>query len=173
RLRFADGVVAPQWSSRGQYAAGAEIDWLTPREDGGMTATFGSADDRLEISTTQVDVHLNGAVWPVSITEAGAFAPDNAPSAIEQDGSKVLVNYGFAGQAEIRSNQVAVQRRFLGWANFLYDPRSPLWGNDLFDTVGLIFTGHGQQVLSEWLGNRAWQHADILAKLMQTLVMAF
>src|SRR3954447_20951312 len=99
RLRFADGVVTPQWSSRGQYAEGAEIDWLTPRIDGGMTATFGSADDRLEISTTQVDVYLDGTVWPVSITEAGAFAPDNAPSAIEQDGSKVLVNYGFAEQA--------------------------------------------------------------------------
>jgi phosphonate transport system permease protein len=28
-------------------------------------------------------------------------------------------------------------------------------------------------VLSEWLGNRAWQHGDILAKLLQTLVMAF
>jgi phosphonate transport system permease protein len=43
----------------------------------------------------------------------------------------VLVNYGFAGQAEIRYNQVYVQRRFLGWANFLFDPTSPLWGNDL------------------------------------------
>ncbi|MHA6729762.1 phosphonate ABC transporter, permease protein PhnE [Devosia sp. A369] len=173
RLRFADGVVTPQWSSRGQYAEGAEIDWLTPRSDGGMTASFGSADDRLEIATTQVDVHLDGAVWPVMITEAGAFAPDNAPSAIEQDGSKVLVNYGFAGQAEIRSNQVAVQRRFLGWANFLYDPRSPLWGNDLVSTIGLVFQGQGSLVLSEWLGNRTWQHGDILTKLMQTLVMAF
>src|SRR5690606_2788163 len=135
----------------GQYAEGAEIDWLTPRSDGGMTAIFGSADDRLEISTTQVDVHLNGAVWPVSITEEGAFAPDNAPPAIEQDGSKVLVNYGFAGQAATRSNQVAVQRRFLGWANFHYDPRSPLWGNDLVSTIGLVARGEGPLVLSEWL----------------------
>ncbi|QDZ09549.1 phosphonate ABC transporter, permease protein PhnE [Devosia ginsengisoli] len=173
RLRFEDGAVVPQWSSRGQYAEGAEIDWLTPHDDGSMTATFGGADDRLEISTSQVDVYVDGVAWPVTITADGAIAPADAPAAIEQDGKKVLVHYGFAGQAEIRDNQVAVQRRFLGWANFLYDPRSPLWGNDLFDTVGLVFTGHGQQVLSEWLGNRAWQHADILAKLMQTLVMAF
>ena len=173
RLRFVDGAVVPQWSSRGQYPEGAAIDWLTPQADGSMTATFGNADDRLEITTTQVDVYLDGTVWPVAITEDGALAPQGAPSVIEQDGSKVLVNYGFAGQAEIRGNQVAVQRRFLGWANFLYDPRSPLWGNDLFSTVGLVFQGQGQLVLSEWLGNRAWQHGDILAKLMQTLVMAF
>lgn len=173
RLRFADGVVTPQWSSRGQYAEGASIDWLTPHDDGSMTASFGNADDRLEITTGQVEVYVDGVGWPVAITEDGAFAPKGAPDAIEQDGKKVLVHYGFAGQAEIRDNQVAVQRRFLGWANFLYDPRSPLWGNDLFSTIGLVFSGHGQLVLDEWLGNRAWQHGDILAKLMQTLVMAF
>jgi len=91
------------------------------------------------------------------------------------------VDFGFEGQAEIRNNQVAVQRRFLGWANFLYDPRSPLWGHDLPSTVGLVFSGDRidpdrsnlQFVIAEWLGNRAWQHGDILAKLMQTLVMAF
>jgi phosphonate transport system permease protein len=32
---------------------------------------------------------------------------------------------------------------------------------------------NAQLVIDEWLGNRAWQHGDILVKLMQTLVMAF
>jgi phosphonate transport system permease protein len=181
RLRFVDGAVVPQWSSRGQYAEGATIDWLTPNADGSMTATFGSPNDRLEISTTQVDVFINGTAYPVTISGERAIAPSGAPAAIEQDGDKVLVHYGFAGQAEIRDNQVAVQRRFLGWANFLYDPASPLWGHDLFSTIGLVFSGervdpdrsNAQLVADEWMGNRAWQHGDILLKLMQTLVMAF
>ncbi|MFK4809696.1 phosphonate ABC transporter, permease protein PhnE [Devosia sp. ZW T5_3] len=179
RLRFEDGKVAPQWSSRGQYKAGADIDWLVPHEDGSMTASFGG--DRLEISTAQVDVYLGGVAYPVAITSSAALAPAGAPAAMVQSGDKVLVDFGFAGQAEIRNNQVYVQRRFLGWANFLFDPKSPLWGNDLFSTVGLMFSGdrvnpdksNAQLVLDEWLGNRAWQHGDILAKLMQTLVMAF
>ena len=180
RLRFGEnGTVNPQWSSRGQYPEGAAIDWLVPRADGGMSVHFGS--DRLEVTTAQVDVYLNGQVWPVTITDGAALAPDNAPDAIVQDRAKVLVDFGFEGQAEIRDNQVAVQRRFLGWANFLYDPRSPLWGHDLFSTIGLIFSGeqvvagksNAQLVLDEWLGNRAWQHGDILTKLLQTLVMAF
>ncbi|WP_108460024.1 phosphonate ABC transporter, permease protein PhnE [Devosia naphthalenivorans] len=181
RLRFQDDAVVPQWSSRGQYAEGATIDWLTPHANGSMTATFGSESNRLEISTAQVDVYLDGVPYAIAITDDAALAPENAPPEIEQDGRKVLVNYGFAGQAEIRDNQVAVQRRFLGWANFLYDPSSPLWGNDLFSTIGLVFSSdrvvaeksNAQLVLDEWLGNRAWQHGDILAKLMQTLVMAF
>ncbi len=179
RLRFEDGKVVPQWSSRGQYKAGAAVDWLVPHEDGSMTASFGG--DRLEISTAQVDVYLGGVAYPVAITSSAALAPGGAPAAMVQSGDKVLVDFGFAGQAEIRNNQVYVQRRFLGWANFLFDPKSPLWGNDLFSTVGLMFSGdrvnpdksNAQLVLDEWLGNRAWQHGDILAKLVQTLVMAF
>lgn len=181
RLRFENGAVVPQWSSRGQYAEGATIDWLTPNADGSMTATFGSDANRLEISTTEVTAFVDGVGYPVAITADSATASENLPANIVQDGSKVLVNYGFAGQAEIRDNQVAVQRRFFGWANFLYDPTSPLWGNDLFSSIGLVFSGdrvdpdvsNGQLVVREWLGNKAWQHADILAKLMQTLVMAF
>ncbi|ODT73169.1 MAG: phosphonate ABC transporter, permease protein PhnE [Pelagibacterium sp. SCN 63-23] len=182
RLRFGeDGSINPQWSSRGQYPDGATIDWLTPREDGSMEVTFGNADDRLEVSTSQVDVYLGGQVWPIIITEDAALAPGGAPAAIVQDRQKVLVDFGFEGQAEIRNNQVYLQRRFLGWANFLFDPRSPLWGHDLFSTIGLVFSGervdparsNAELVVSEWLGNRAWQHGDILAKLMQTLVMAF
>jgi len=180
RLRFGeDGTINPQWSSRGQYPEGAQIDWLVPRADGGMSVHFGP--DRLEVTTAQVDVYLNGQVWPVMIGDGAAVAPENAPDTIVQDRAKVLVDFGFEGQAEIRDNQVYVQRRFLGWANFLYDPRSPLWGNDLFSTLGLIFSGdqvvagksNAQLVLDEWLGNRAWQHGDILTKLLQTLVMAF
>jgi phosphonate transport system permease protein len=181
RLRFEDGRVNAEWSSRGQYADGATIDWLTLHADGSMTATFGNHDDRLEITPTQVDVYLDGVAWPVTITADAALAPADAPSAIEQDGAKVLVHYGFAGQAEIRTNQVAVQRRFLGWANFLYDPDSVLWGHDLPGTIALLFSServdpdrsNAQLIADDFLGNRAWQHADILAKLMQTLVMAF
>jgi phosphonate transport system permease protein len=181
RLRFGeDGTITPQWSSRGQYPEGASIDWLTPNEDGSLTVAF-SGDDYLDITTTQVDVTVDGQVYPIIITPDAALAPEGVPSAIEQDGQKVLVDFGFAGQAEIRDNQVYVQRRFFGWANFLYDPKSPLWGHDLFSSIGLMFSGervdpdmpNAQFVLDQWLNNQAWQHGDILAKLMQTLVMAF
>lgn len=182
RLRFGeDGVVTPQWSSRGQYPEGATIDWLTPNADGSMTAVFDGEANRLEISTTQVDVYVNGTAYPVTITPDGAFAPADAPAEIVQDRQKVWVYYGFEGQAEIRDNQVTIQRRFFGWANFLYDPKSPLWGNDLFSTIGLAFSGEQvvegkaniQLIWEQWLGNQAWQHGDILTKLFQTLVMAF
>jgi phosphonate transport system permease protein len=173
RLRFEeDGRVMPQWSSRAQYPQGYDIDWLVPIGNG-YQVSFGSEADRLDVTTSQVDVVIDGETWPVQITGDGAVAPQGAPAELVQDGQKVLVDFGFEGQAEIRDNQVYVQRRFFGWANFLYDPSSPLWGNDFFDTIGLILTGQGPQVVEQFLGNKAWQHGDILNKLMQTLLMAF
>ncbi|RYE66533.1 MAG: phosphonate ABC transporter, permease protein PhnE, partial [Rhizobiaceae bacterium] len=115
RLRFQDdGTVKPQWSSRGQYAEGSDISWLKPTEGGGYRVTYGSDADRLDVTPGRVDVYLNGTVYPVTIDSNAATAPADAPSALRQDGAKVLVDYGFEGQAEIRPAQVYVQRRFLG-----------------------------------------------------------
>jgi phosphonate transport system permease protein len=126
-------------------------------------------------------VYVDGKPYTVAITGDAAVAPGDAPATLVQDRQKVLVDYGFEGQAEIRDNQVYVQRRFFGWANFLYDTKSVLWGNDLFSSIGIAVSGDRldpersniQLIVGEFLGNQAWQHADILVKLLQTLVMAF
>jgi len=180
RLRFQNGAVVPQWSSRRQYPEGAEIEWLIPNADGSYTVTFGGSD-RLEVTPERVDVHLGGEVWPVLITPEQSILPEGAPGVMEQDGAKVNVNFGFEGQAEIRSGQVYIQRRFLGWANFLFDIRSPFWGKSFGELASLAVSGERidparsniSLMLDNFLGNASWQHADILSKLLQTLVMAF
>lgn len=182
RLRFEDdGTVRAQWSSRGQYPANAPIDWLKPTENGGYTVIYGNDTDRLEVSTSAVEVHVGGEVYTVAITGEGVVAPAGVPDEIRQDGEKVLVDFGFEGQAEIRTSQVAVQRRFLGWANFLFDTNSVFWGKSYGELLTLVTIGERVDpdrsnigaMVDDFLGNRVWQHADILSKLMQTLVMAF
>jgi phosphonate transport system permease protein len=181
RLRFQDGNVVPQWSSRGQYAADAHIEWLQPTANGGYSVTYGDMDNRLDITPTLVNVFVDGISYPVTITDDIAEAPANAPAEIQQDGNKVIVTYGFAGQAEIRTAQVYVQRRFLGWANFMFDTKSEFWGKSYGELAALALwedrvdpaQSNIAQMGSDFLGNNVWQHADILSKLMQTLVMAF
>ena len=181
RLRFEDdGTVRAQWSSRGQYPADADIAWLKPTAEGGYVVTYGG-DDRLLVTPRQVDVYFGGTAYPVTITGDAATAPADAPEAIRQDGNKVIVDYGFEGQAEIRTSQVYVQRRFLGWANFLFDTRSVFWGKSYGELLHLATLGERldparsniAHMTGDFLGNKVWQHADILSKLMQTLVMAF
>jgi phosphonate transport system permease protein len=181
RLRFEDGRVVATWSSRGQYRDDTPIDWLTPRDDGSISVTFGSDANRLEVTTAATDVYLNGSAYRVLIGEGTVTAPESAPPAIQQDGTKVLVDYGFAGEVEIRTNQVFVQRRFLGWANFFFDQDSAFWGRGFVEVLGLVLSDQRldsdytnlQLVWRDFLGNKVWQHADILSKLGQTLVMAF
>lgn len=181
RLRFEDGKVEPQWSSRGQYPAEAKIDWLQPLPDGGYSVVYAGMENRLDVTPTRVDVYLDGIGYQVIIDGEKALAPPNSPVGIEQDGNKVLVHYGFAGQAEIRTSQVYVQRRFLGWANFMFDTHSEFWGKSYGQLAALALWGERldpersniSHMLDDFLDNGVWQHADILSKLMQTLVMAF
>ncbi|SMF38579.1 phosphonate transport system permease protein [Xaviernesmea oryzae] len=180
RLRFQNGEVVPQWTSRGQYPQGANIPWMQPMPGGGYTVSFGGSD-RLDVTPARVDIHLDGRSYPVEITSDQAVLPPGAPAAMEQDGNKVMVYFGFEGQAEIRSSQVYIQRRFLGWANFFFDTQSPFWGRSLPEVAGLMLSGerldpnrsNASLALDNFLNNASWQHADILSKLMQTLVMAF
>src|SRR5690606_33266488 len=96
RLRFEDdGAVRAHWSSRGQYPRDAEIDWLRPAANVGYTVFYDGDENRLDVTPTQVDVHVDGVSYPVRITADAATAPEGAPEAIRQDGAKVVVDYGF------------------------------------------------------------------------------
>ena len=181
RLRFQDGAVVPQWTSRGQYPADARIDWLPAMPGGGYSVIYSGTENRLDVTPQQVDVYVDGTPYTVTINGDDVRLPAGAPANMVQDGSKVLVHFGFAGQAEIRSSQVYVQRRFLGWANFFFDTKSAFWGRSFGDLAWLAIAGDRidparsniAHMVDDFLGNTVWQHADILSKLLQTLVMAF
>jgi len=181
RLRFEDGKVVPQWTSRGQYPANAHISWLQPLPDGGYSVIYGGGQNRIDVTPTQANVYIDGKLYPVTIGADRVTAPAGAPSQICQDETKAVVEYGFTGQAEIRSSQLYVQRRFLGWANFFFDTRSQFWGKSWGELASLALwqpridpaQSNIDKMVDDFLGNDVWQHEDILSKLLQTLVMAF
>ncbi|GMB79978.1 phosphonate ABC transporter, permease protein PhnE [Shinella zoogloeoides] len=104
-----------------------------------------------------------------------AWAKQKAP------GEKITVSFGFAGWGEIEADDVSIRRRFLGWANFLFDTNSPFHGKSTSEVFSLITSGDRidpkQSNLSlAWdniLYNAEWQHLDVWTKLLQTIVMAF
>jgi phosphonate transport system permease protein len=181
RLRFEEGGIEITTSSRWQYPEGTTIDWLTPNPDGTITVFYDGPADRLEVAPNQVTVYLAGTAYPVAISgDAATITASAPPAALVQDGDKVLVDFGFAGSAEIRDTQVYVQRRFFGWANFFFDTESRYWGRSFPEIMGLVVSGdrldpsmsNAQLLLSDFLNNQVFQHGDIFGKLLQTLVMA-
>lgn len=109
----------------------------------------------------------------------GAPLPDWASQ--RRPGEKIIASFGFAGWAEVTTNDVKVHKRFLGWVNFLFDTRSPFFGKPYSEVASLILSGpridpERSNLALAWdniLYNSEWQHLDVWTKLLQTIVMAF
>jgi phosphonate transport system permease protein len=180
RFRFEDDGINLEWT-RSLLGENPQPDWITRRGDNSYTVTFGSPDDRVEIGPSNVIAFVDGAGYRIPLSDAGAALPDNAPAAFSLKGGRVTINYGFIGQAEIRNTQVYARRRFLGWANFFFDTKSPFFGmspREVWTTVTAPRQidermPNWQLAISEFLYNSEWQHLDVFNKLLQTIVMAF
>ncbi|MFS8116426.1 phosphonate ABC transporter, permease protein PhnE, partial [Rhizobium jaguaris] len=93
----------------------------------------------------------------------------------------ILANMGFAGDVSISSGRVKIRKRFLGWANFIFDTQSPFFDKPASEVVSLIVAGPRLKpnesnlslAFDNFWNNTAWQHGDVLTKLFQTIVMAF
>ena len=113
-----------------------------------------------------------------SVTARGTL-PDWARQ--RGEGGKVTVWFGFSGRAEIESDEVKIRNRFPGWENFVFDTRSPFWGESFGTVVSMIVSGPRirpdmSNLALAWdniWNNAEWQHGDVWVKLMQTIVMAF
>jgi phosphonate transport system permease protein len=180
RFRFKDGSIELEWT-RSLLGDDPQPDWIVERGKDSYTVTFGNVDDRVEIGAGNVVVFVDGQGYRVPLSDAGAALPENAPANFSIKGGRVTVDYGFIGQAEIRNTQVYVRRRFMGWANFFFDTKSPFFGMSPAEVWTSVTSGpqideqmsNWQLAFAEFLYNTEWQHLDVFNKLLQTIVMAF
>lgn len=99
----------------------------------------------------------------------------------KRPGEKIVLSYGATGWAEITADRITVRNRFFGWANFVFDTRSPFFGKSYGEVMRLIFSGERLDPARSNLSlawnnicyNAEWQHLDVWTKLLQTIVMAF
>lgn len=180
RFRFKDGKVELEWI-RSLLGPNPDPDWIVKTGADSFVTTFGDIDNSVEISPTAVVAVVKGERYDIPVTADGALLPANAPDNMTLKGGRVTVDYGFVGQAEIRNTQVYVRHRFLGWANFFFDPGSHFFGMDagqlwqaVMDPQRIDPAMPNWQLMGiEFLYNAEWQHLDVYDKLLQTIVMAF
>jgi phosphonate transport system permease protein len=182
RYRFQpDGSLQIEHQRFSPLGDNPDPDWMTTLPDGREEVTFGNPADRLEIASTGVVAVLGGVSYDIAFAGEAALLPANAPAEMSEKNGRVSINYGFAGSAEIRTTQVLVRRRFLGWENFWFDTSSPFWGMSVPELWSSVTSDQriepDQTNLSlawnEFLTNAEWQHGDVYNKLLQTIVMAF
>ena len=158
-------------------------DWVKTNPDGSMIVSISGTSRTVTVTKTQAIVTAHGKTIPIEITGdmPKIVGTEPVPSWMTVYDDNILVNLGFAGDASISNDRVKIRKRFLGWANFVFDTHSPFFDKPASEVVGLIVSGPrldpAQSNLSLafdniW-NNGAWQHGDVWTKLFQTIVMAF
>lgn len=168
----------------GEAAVAGQGELQTVREEALVAATVKlGGERRVVVAPGRVTVTRDGETVRFDIVGDRVMPRGPLPSWIEQrrEGSTAYVSFGWSGRAEVQSDEVIVWRRFLGWANFVFDTRSPFWGKPAGEVISLIVSGERIDLarsnlslaVDNILGNAEWQHGDVWLKLLQTVVMAF
>ncbi|NKN37135.1 phosphonate ABC transporter, permease protein PhnE [Agrobacterium sp. a22-2] len=143
-----------------------------------------NAADRIVVMPDRVDVTRGDDTISITVgvgNEVNADKPLPVWAEQRNPGDKIVLSFGFSGWAEVRDDVVKIHKRFLGWANFIFDTDSRFFGKSVSEVSSLIWSGErldpARSNLSlAWndiLYNPSWQHLDVWTKMLQTIVMAF
>jgi len=169
-------VSYPRFSELG---ANPNPDWVI-RDGNDVTVSFGE-DKSLDINNERVIATRGRESLTIVIEADGAKPQGSLPRWATLKEDQVSVDFGFSGQADIVPLRVVLSRRFLGWANFVFDTASPFWNKSPGEVLSLIVSGdrikpemsNAALAFDNVWYNASWQHGDVWTKLLQTIVMAF
>ncbi|MER9377029.1 MULTISPECIES: phosphonate ABC transporter, permease protein PhnE [unclassified Mesorhizobium] len=156
-------------------------DWVKTNADGSVTVLIDGAAKSVTFSKTQATITANGETVAVVLGTGKPLISGPVPGWITAHEDEVVADMGFAGEARVAVDRVRIRKRFLGWANFVFDTRSPFFGKSASEVASLIVSGPELKPGTSNLAlagdniwnNAQWQHGDVWTKLLQTIVMAF
>jgi phosphonate transport system permease protein len=182
QLKFAGDKIDVSFARFDPIGPNANPDWIVGRGTSEVTVAFGSPEKTLTMTPSQYIVRIGAVVHHIARTTERLEPPSGAlPDFVEYNNGSYRALFGFEGYADLYESRVLARRRYLGWANFWFDPASPFWGKSFSELVSMITSGerirpewsNASLALSQFLNNSEWQHGDVYSKLLQTIVMAF
>ncbi|WFP78110.1 phosphonate ABC transporter, permease protein PhnE [Mesorhizobium sp. WSM4906] len=168
----------PRFSALGEHP---DPDWVIKNPDGTYTVQIDGAAKSVTFDKTKATIVANGQTVPISLTGGKPEVTDPVPDWVTVHDDEVVARMGFVGEVRVTVDRVKVRKRFIGWANFVFDTRSPFFGKQAGEVFSLILSGPELQPGTSNLAlaadniwnNAQWQHGDVWTKLLQTIVMAF
>ncbi|RUZ99883.1 phosphonate ABC transporter, permease protein PhnE, partial [Mesorhizobium sp. M7A.F.Ca.US.002.01.1.1] len=156
-------------------------DWVKTNADGSVTILIDGTAKSITFTKTQATIIANGETVAVALGTGKPLISGPVPGWITAHEDEVVADMGFAGEARVAVDRVRIRKRFLGWANFVFDTRSPFFGKSASEVASLIVSGPELKPGTSNLAlagdniwnNAQWQHGDVWTKLLQTIVMAF
>ncbi|RWA67969.1 MAG: phosphonate ABC transporter, permease protein PhnE [Mesorhizobium sp.] len=168
----------PRFSALGEHP---NPDWVIRNSDGSFTVQIDGEAKSATFDKTRATIVANGQAVPVSLTSGKPVVEGPVPDWITVHDDEVVARMGFVGEVRVTVDRVKIRKRFLGWANFIFDTRSPFFGKSASEVFSLIVSGPELRPGTSNLAlaadniwnNSQWQHGDVWTKLLQTIVMAF
>jgi phosphonate transport system permease protein len=180
-FRLDQPEITPKYPRFSALGENPNPDWVIKNPNGTFTVLIDGPGKSVTFDKAQATIVANGRTVPVTLTSGKPVVSGPVPDWITAHDDEVVAKMGFAGEVRVSVDRVKVRKRFLGWANFVFDTRSPFFGKSAGEVVSLIVSGPELQPGTSNLAlagdniwnNAQWQHGDVWTKLLQTIVMAF
>lgn len=180
-FRLDQPEITPKYPRFSALGENPNPDWVIKNPDGTFTVLIDGPAKSVTFDKAQATIVANGQTVPVSLTSGKPVTSGPVPDWITAHDDEVVAKMGFVGEVRVTVDRVKVRKRFLGWANFVFDTRSPFFGKSAGEVISLIVSGPELKPGTSNLAlagdniwnNAQWQHGDVWTKLLQTIVMAF
>ncbi|PBB70000.1 phosphonate ABC transporter, permease protein PhnE [Mesorhizobium sp. WSM4312] len=180
-FRLDQPEITPKYPRFSALGENPNPDWVIRNRDGTFTVLIDGPAKSVTFDKAQATIVANGQTVPVSLTSGKPVISGPVPDWITAHDDEVVAKMGFVGEVRVTVDRVKVRKRFLGWANFVFDTRSPFFGKSAGEVISLIVSGPELKPGTSNLAlagdniwnNAQWQHGDVWTKLLQTIVMAF
>lgn len=178
--RSADGIEL-RWPSPSVLGDDPHPDWIAVAADGRHTVIVDGAENAVSFDVDSAEIVRGGEHVGVRFSGETPVLDGPAPAWLVVHDDEVLARMGFAGEVRVTADRVRVNKRFLGWANFVFDTKSSFFGRPAGEVLALVVGGpdlepgkpNWRLAFDDVWTNAEWQHGDVWVKLLQTLVMAF
>ncbi|AGS20037.1 phosphonate ABC transporter, permease protein PhnE [Rhizobium etli] len=176
-----DGSIEVRYPRFSPLGENPHPDWVINNPNGSITVSISGASRSVTVSKSETIVTAHGVSIPVELSSGAPKVVGPVPSWMTVYDDNVLADLGFAGDVSISVDRVKVRKRFIGWANFIFDTQSAFFDKPVGEVIGLIVSGprikpdqtNLSLALEDIWNNSEWQHGDVWTKLFQTIVMAF
>ncbi|MER9435623.1 phosphonate ABC transporter, permease protein PhnE [Mesorhizobium sp. M0618] len=180
-FRLDEPRITPKYPRFSVLGPNPDPDWVKTNADGSVTVLIDGTAKSITFTKTQATIIAHGETVAVALGTGKPLISGPVPGWITAHEDEVVADMGFAGEARVAVDRVRIRKRFLGWANFVFDTRSPFFGKSASEVASLIVSGPELKPGTSNLAlagnnvwnNAQWQHGDVWTKLLQTIVMAF
>ncbi len=180
-FRLDQPEITPKYPRFSALGENPNPDWVVKNADGTFTILIDGPAKSVTFDKTSATIVANGETVAVALTSGKPVISGPVPDWITAHDDEIVAKMGFVGEVRVTVDRVKVRKRFLGWANFVFDTRSPFFGKSAGEVISLIWSGPELKPGTSNLAlagdniwnNAQWQHGDVWTKLLQTIVMAF